>query len=190
MISAPVPRRRGRAVEGDRSRRGTISTTATRVPCSAAGPPQTPTGTALHALPSPTAASSTGRRSMPSTSHPNSRPHPNVVVHDARRSTPRLNDSDSSHGPEAACLSRPSCEKEYRGHYTAREKASPRLRRRQQRTDPLPQRVVQDRLGQPTHPPADVLLLLIGGGRSHEQRFVRRSKKEITGVVIWLRTSL
>ena len=57
----------------------------------------------------------------------------------------------------------------------ARKEASPRLRWRQQRTDPLPQRVVQDGLGQPTHPPADVLLLLIGGKGSHEQRFVRRS---------------
>ncbi len=76
-----------------------------------------PTWTQPLALRSPTATSSTGRRDMPSTSHPNRRLHTNVAVHNAMRSMPRSNDSHSFHGPEAESLSGRSCVQEYREHY-------------------------------------------------------------------------
>ncbi len=91
---------------------------ATHASSSSTERPRTPTRTQRHAIASPTATSSTGRREVPSTSHPNRRLHTNVAVHNARRSTPRSNDPDSFHGPEAESLSGRSCVQEYREHYT------------------------------------------------------------------------
>jgi len=74
-----------------------------------------------------TATSSTGSRDMPSTSHPNRRLHTNVVVHNARRSTPRSNDSDSFRGPEAESLSGRSCVQDYREHDNRARRAERRV---------------------------------------------------------------
>jgi len=75
-------------------------------------------GTPVRVLPCPPAISSTGRLDMPSPSLPGRRTRALVAVHNPRRSTPRSNASASFHGPEVACLSGPSCMKEYPEHYT------------------------------------------------------------------------